>query len=224
MHRLDHPNRSGASTRRGALLLSLALAGAPAVPWAAVPHDHAHGAGQDASASDATDAGRQRSASARAVTVTLAKEGEGEDTTLVARVSDSSGSPVASQAVAFSVRRLFGVMVLDRAETDGDGAASIPFPVDLPGDARTGDLTVTAAICDSETMAGEATGTFPGGKTLEAHAHPFPRAIWAPRTDWHLLVPIPVLVGAVWTVYVFALRQLLKMRKAAPGGGQSHGS
>jgi len=84
----------------------------------------------------------------------------------------------------------------------------------LPGEASSGDLTITAALCDSETRSGEVTGIFPGGRALQPPADPFPRAIWASKTDLYLLVPIPILVGIVWSVYFFAILQLLRMRKA----------
>lgn len=201
-------NRRRTFARWSASLLAIALAGPPSQSLAAAEHDH--GANQTPIAKSST---RQLDPS-MAATVVLTKEGEGEDAMLLARVVDRDGAAVANQPIAFSVPRLFGILVLERVETDADGIASIRFPIGLPGDARSGDLTITAALCDSETRFGEATATFAGGRALEPISDAFPRAIWASKTDLHLLVPIPILVGAVWSVYFFAISQLLKMRKA----------
>ena len=208
----DGRNRGKNGIACGALLAALVLAGSPTAPRAA---EHAH----EAPGKPATGADVQPTNGALRASVTLTQETEDEDVFLVARVSDGSGAALAGQMVAFSVPRLFGTLILERAETDEDGLASIPFPTGLPGDAQTGDLTITAALCDSEAISGEAVATFSGGRTLKINPNPFPREIWSPRTDWHLLVTIPVLLGCVWSVYCFAIRQLLRLKKVTNGHG-----
>lgn len=160
-----------------------------------------------------SSAAAQGDAKATTVSISLSKEGDpelGED--LVAKVSGKEG-PIEGVMITFATPRLFGMLPIGEAETDSEGLATIPFPSDLPGDAKTGHLTVHAKVYESTTYAGEATTTLAGGRPLKIEADPFPREIWSPNTERHLLTTIPLLIAAVWSVYIFALRQLVKLSR-----------
>jgi hypothetical protein len=142
-------------------------------------------------------------------------EFEGEQ--LAAKVA-LDGQPMEGVTVEFSTPRLFGTMVLGEAETNGEGLAAIAFPVGLPGDPTTGRLAVTARVVRSDKVCGEDTKTLEGGEKLSQLKDPFPREIWSNRADLHLLLTIPVLIGTVWSVYVFALSQLIRIFRQRPRG------
>jgi hypothetical protein len=137
-------------------------------------------------------------------------EDEGE--LLIARVA-SEGKPLEGATVSFCVPRLFGCMKLGEADTNDEGLAAIRFPQGLPGDAASGDLHVTAQLIKPTTYVGSMSLTVPGGATLATRDNPFPRAIWSPKTDWHLLLTIPVLLVCVWSVYAFSIAQFVKIRR-----------
>lgn len=145
-------------------------------------------------------------------------EFEGEQ--LAAKV-ELDGKPVEGAPVEFSTPRLFGNLVLGEAETNGEGVATIPFPAGLPGDPGTGRLKVTARVVRSDKVCAEVTRSLDGGVKLEQVKDPFPREIWSRKADLHLLLTIPVLIGIVWSVYAFALTQLVRIFKRRSGSAAS---
>ncbi|GIL18273.1 MAG: hypothetical protein BroJett040_20240 [Oligoflexia bacterium] len=145
-------------------------------------------------------------------TVTLMKESTEDGRFLTARVQHKN-SPVKEVTVTFSTPRLFGILSHGEAVTDESGIAQIPFPEDFPGEVKTGDFAVTAKIVKSDVYYGESTVKVDGGKVIKPVDNPFPREIWSPNTDLHLLLTIPFLILGVWSVYVFSIAQLVKLSK-----------
>lgn len=143
--------------------------------------------------------------------VHLTKETTEDGKFLIAKVASKSG-PVKNVKVDFSTPRTFGSLSHGEVETDDTGVAKLAFPDDLPGDAK-GEFTVMAKVVKSETYFGQATAKVDGGKAIKPVDNPFPREIWSTNTDWHLLLTIPVLICCVWSVYIFSIRQLIKLSK-----------
>lgn len=136
-----------------------------------------------------------------------------DDAKSIVATVNRAGRPLPGLVVSFEVPRLFGTLVLGEAETRNDGRAVVPFPEGLPGDAKNGDILLTARVVRSNTYFGEANARIPGGKPLALVTDPFPREIWSPKTDWILLLTIPTLLGIVWTIYAYSIRLLFRIRR-----------
>ncbi len=120
----------------------------------------------------------------------------------------ADGKPVEGATVVFTVQRTFGDLPIGKDQTLDDGTAQVPFPSDLPG-GPTGELAVTATVQAPEKWAGAtAKDVFPGAAKLATAAEPFPRALWAPRAPWLLVVTIAGLLLVVWCMYAYVATQL----------------
>jgi Ni/Fe-hydrogenase subunit HybB-like protein len=136
------------------------------------------------------------------------------DEVLIATVTNSE-KPIADAEVNFFVRRTFGRLHLGTETTSDIGQAAITFPKDLPGDAA-GQLRIFA-----ELTGGPSEGT---SVCTEAGFEPrmpgrpdtdfFPRALWAPRAPWAVVLTIAALLTLVWSHFFFVIFQLFKIRKS----------
>lgn len=122
------------------------------------------------------------------------------------------GKPVEGATVHFLVARTFGALLIGKDQTLDDGAAQVPFPADLPGNA-TGELQVSAIVQAPAKYANISTQQTFGGAALAPPPEDFPRALWTPRAPLPLIVTIVVLVAAVWFVYGYVLSQLWALAK-----------
>ena len=151
-------------------------------------------------------------ATATDVQVTLSTAVEDGKKQLIATVK-RAGKPVENATVSFGAKRTFGRLVLGADVTLDDGTAAIPFPADLPGDAR-GNLELNAMVQGPLSQWGaSAEATLPGGMPKATPVENFPRALWAPSAPLGLIVAIAVLVGGAWGAYLFVALQLIAIRK-----------
>ena len=120
----------------------------------------------------------------------------------------ANGKPVEGATVAFRVKRTFGNLQIGKDQTLDDGSAQTPFPSDLPG-GSTGELHVTAIVQAPSKYADTlAHGMFSGAAVVHPSDNEFPRALWAPRAPWLLVITIVGLLAAVWCVYAYVVAQL----------------
>jgi hypothetical protein len=134
---------------------------------------------------------------------------------LIRAVVTAGGKPVENANISFGIKRTFGTLLLGEDRTLDDGSAAVKFPADIPG-GPTGTLDVTAQIIAPPQYASiRAQGSFGGAKKFNSNSKPLPRALWAPRAPYPLLIPIVVLVAGVWLAYAFVFIQVLAIRKGA---------
>ena len=146
------------------------------------------------------------------VRLSIAKQVEGSEELLVVTAS-RNGRPLEGVRVAFFVQRTFGAMTLGEDVTLDDGTAAVPFPQQLSGDAA-GRLKVIAEIVSPAAYAGvRVEAVVPGGVIRAPEADPFPRALWAPRAPLALPAVIALLLLIVWTLYAFAVVQLVNIKR-----------
>ena len=123
------------------------------------------------------------------------------------------GEPLQGARVQFGAARTFGVLDLGTDTSLDDGTAAIPFPEGLPGDAA-GTFEAAASIEASRTYSAASVRTRMGGVgAVEVRAEPPPSALWSSRPLWPLVSVIAVLLAGVWSVYVFVIAQLVKIRR-----------
>jgi hypothetical protein len=120
----------------------------------------------------------------------------------------AGGKPVEGATVAFFVQRSFGKLQIGKDTTLDDGTAATAFPTDLPG-GQSGQLQVMAIVQAPTKYAQAATyATFGGAAVVHPWEDAFPRALWAPRAPWLLLVTLFGSVAVVWCVYAYVVAQL----------------
>jgi hypothetical protein len=125
--------------------------------------------------------------------------------------------PLENAAIVFSVRRTFGNLVIGNDTTLDDGTAQTRFPQGLPGGAK-GELQLLADVKSTDKYtAARGEMTIGGGVVVPPVTDPFPRAFWAPHAPFWLIASITVLLGGVWTTYLFVVTQVLAIRREGLG-------
>jgi len=133
---------------------------------------------------------------------------------LVVTATDNEGRPLEGLTVTAQIQRLFGQLVIGSELTYDDGTAYLELPKDLPP-TRTGSLSILVTIVDPAVFADVGTvftiGGLPVAGTDEAE---YPRrALWASHAPLPLLGTLAVLLGGVWSTYVYVLYQVRCVRK-----------
>ena len=139
--------------------------------------------------------------------IALSRAVEDSAPMLVARVTRAD-KPVANALVRFSVKRTFGWLKLGEDHTIDDGTAAVPFPADLPGDARRNlEVSATASV---DTARATVTQTMAGGALPRpVVAVTPPRALWSSRAPLAMVATIIFLALCVWSTYLFVVSQLV---------------
>jgi Ni/Fe-hydrogenase subunit HybB-like protein len=143
------------------------------------------------------------------ITITTATE-EGKKV-IIATVT-REGKPIEGSHVALQAKRRFGNLTLGEDDTLADGTVAVPFPSDLPGGTE-GRVQIIAQIKSPPELAATATKIFDGASKVLPNKDPFPRALWAPHAPLALLITIGSMLTIVWSVYLFVVIQLIKIRK-----------
>ena len=128
------------------------------------------------------------------------------------------GKPIEGSHVLLQVKRTFGNLTLGEDDTLADGTVAVVFPKDLPGGPE-GTIQIIAQIKSPPELATSATQTLDGASKVALKEDPFPRALWSPHAPLALLITIGSMLGTVWSVYLFVVIQLIKIRKARPREG-----
>jgi hypothetical protein len=122
------------------------------------------------------------------------------------------GKPIEGAHVVLQAKRTFGNLTLGEDDTLADGTVAVPFPSDLPSGPE-GRIQVIAQIKSPPELSGRAIQTFDGARKVLPNEDPFPRALWSPHAPLALLITIGSMLTIVWSVYLFVVIQLIKIRK-----------
>ena len=122
------------------------------------------------------------------------------------------GKPIEGAHVVLQARRTFGNLTLGEDDTLADGTVAVPFPSDLPSGPE-GRIQVIAQIKSPPELSGMATQIFDGARKVLPKKEAFPRALWSPHAPLPLLITIGSMLTIVWSVYLFVVIQLIKIRK-----------
>jgi hypothetical protein len=123
------------------------------------------------------------------------------------------GKPIEGSHVVLQVERTFGNLTLGEDDTLADGTVAVPFPADIPGGPE-GKIQILVQIKSPPESAATATQTLDGASKVLPKEEPFPRALWSPHAPLALLITIGTMLTIVWSVYLFVVIQLVKIRKA----------
>ena len=129
-------------------------------------------------------------------------------------VVKADGKPLENAVVRFYAVRTFGNLLVGEDKTLDDGSAAVKFPTGLPGSAD-GSLCIIAQLKEPAQYATYSQATLTGGTPNSMEQITFPRALWARRAPWPLLLAIGVPLGGVWITYAFVVAQIIAIRKGA---------
>ena len=130
---------------------------------------------------------------------------------IIAKVT-RDGKPIEGAHVIVQAKRTFGNLTLGEDDTLADGTVAVPFPSDLPSGPE-GRIQVVAQIKSPPELAAVATEIFEGARKVLPPEDAFPRALWSPHAPLGLLITIGSMLTIVWSVYLFVVIQLIKIRK-----------
>ncbi|MCB0566487.1 MAG: hypothetical protein KDD01_19125 [Phaeodactylibacter sp.] len=137
---------------------------------------------------------------------------------------DSTGNmaPVADVNARLFVKRLFGALpVSDEMEfTDEEGALSVEFPSDIPGD-KDGNLLLVARVSDHEEFGNlEFSKTVPWGQAVKFDQSKQLKELWLSSSNTYkgFLIIVNLMLLGVVGVIVYIIRQLMQIKKLGMEG------
>jgi hypothetical protein len=123
-----------------------------------------------------------------------------------------NGKAVENLTLQYFVQRTFGNLLLGQDTTLDDGTSALAFPSDLPG-APDGQLHLIVRISTPANYSSiSASASFPADIQPARDSEEFPRALWASHAPLSLMVGILVILGAVWSTYLFVVSRIFAIR------------
>lgn len=145
-----------------------------------------------------------------------------EDSVRFARVTgtkkDAKGAvlPLAGETVKLYVPSLFRPLPIGEISLDENGTGSVEFPKTLVGDSS-GNVLVLAQIEENDIY-----GTLQGKKSINwaTPKHMIPaerptRELWTPVAPLWMIFTLIIMLLGVWAHYVYAVIQLVKIRRSS---------
>jgi hypothetical protein len=128
---------------------------------------------------------------------------------VLAKLTDSSGTPLAFKPVSFSVRTYFGNLSLGNRPTGADGVAKMKIT-----DHRFGAYTVSASFAGDDRAAGAANSLEVMAASRPAPALPEQGMLITPYPTFWITLPFALFFCSMWAVFVYVgslVRQVCKM-------------
>jgi hypothetical protein len=123
--------------------------------------------------------------------------------------------PVSGEAVKVYVPRMFSLLSIGEITLDDNGAGSLEFPTDMPGDSL-GFLTVIAKFEENETFGNvERLSKLKWGVPTFYEAPKYHRALWTKTAPKWMIYTLSILLAGVWGHYLFAIISLIRIKREA---------
>lgn len=120
--------------------------------------------------------------------------------------------PVSGENVEVYVPRMFSLLPIGEVALDDNGAGSVEFPVDLPGD-KEGNITIISRFEENPDFGNvEKRSTLKWGVPAIASAHSSHRALWTKTAPKWMIYTLTTLLAGVWGHYLFAIISLIRIR------------
>ncbi len=130
--------------------------------------------------------------------------------------SKGEAEPIMEETVLLFVPTLFRPLPIGEVCLDEEGSGSIEFPMTIIGDSL-GNITVIARIDEHDSFGyvkGEGSCGWAVPKHLLAQDKPT-RELWTPVAPIWMMITLLVMLAGVWAHYIYAVIQLVKIRKSA---------
>jgi hypothetical protein len=125
-------------------------------------------------------------------------------------------SPLSMVDVNVSVKKMFTLLKIGQVSLDSTGTATMEFPSGIIGDSL-GNLKVFATVDEHETygfIQGTADNSWGIPKHLISPDRPS-RELWTPIAPLWMIITLIIMLTGVWGHYVYAIVQLVMIKKAA---------
>jgi hypothetical protein len=120
--------------------------------------------------------------------------------------------PVSGEVVMIYVPRMFSLLPIAEATLDENGAASVEFPSDLPGD-KDGNLKIIARIEENPTYGNVEKTTIRNWGIPNSYSVPKThRALWTKTPPMWMIITLSILLSGVWGHYLFAVISLILIK------------
>lgn len=124
--------------------------------------------------------------------------------------------PLTDETILMFVPTLFRPMPIGEVFLEADGTGSMEFPMTLIGDSS-GYITVVARIEEHDVygnVSGEGSCGWAVPKHLLSQDKPT-RELWTPVAPLWMMITLLILLAGVWGHYIYAVNQLVKIKKLA---------
>jgi len=120
--------------------------------------------------------------------------------------------PVVGESVLLYVPRMFSLLPAGDGTLDDNGAATIDFPVDIPGD-KDGNITIIAKFEEHPTFGNvEKRATINWGVPAVHVSHLEHRALWTKGAPTWMIVALSIMLVGVWGHYAYAVFCLIRIK------------
>ena len=123
-------------------------------------------------------------------------------------------SPVAGEIVTIAVPRMFSFLPVGEITLDENGAGSIEFPSDIPGDTE-GSLPIVARFFEHPTFNTVESRAVEKWGEPTSHVPLSQRALWTKTAPKWMIFTLTILLAGVWGHYMFAIISLILIRRDA---------
>jgi len=127
---------------------------------------------------------------------------------VLAKLTDSSGAPLAFKPVSFSVRTYFGTLSLGNRATGPDGVARMRIT-----DRRFGAYTVSASFAGDESATGASNSFEVTAAPRAAPSLPEEGMLITPYPTLWITLPFALFFGAMWVVFAYVAFVVWRVRR-----------
>lgn len=121
--------------------------------------------------------------------------------------------PVSGETVMIYVPRMFSLLPVGEATLDENGAASLEFPSDIPGDTE-GNIAIIAKFEEHPSFGNVERKSVRKWGVPTVNAVPVAhRALWTKTPPMWMIITLSVLLTGVWGHYLFAIISLIRIKK-----------
>jgi len=131
--------------------------------------------------------------------------------------ADGSETPLGPADITVSVPKMISMLKIGAISLDSTGIGTAEFPNDIIGDSL-GNLTVIASIEENDiygNVLGKSAVKWGLPKHLISPDRPS-RELWTPIAPLWMIITLIVMLAGVWGHYVYAIVQLVMIKKASP--------
>jgi hypothetical protein len=134
--------------------------------------------------------------------------------TVAAFELDSLGNKTPSEGVSINigVQRLYSVLYLQKIKTDEEGAKSIEFPNDIPGDS-VGNLNVIIKVNEDKKY-GSVTkkSQIDWGTLVDYSDTNHERTLFGDQAPWWMIISVFIILMGAWYHFILAIIKVFKIR------------
>ena len=121
--------------------------------------------------------------------------------------------PVSGETVVVYVTRMFSLLPVGEIILDENGAGTLEFPPDLPGDEE-GNITIISKFEEHPDFGNvERKVVSKWGIPYVSSTDVAHRALWTKTPPWWMIITLSILLTGVWGHYLFAIISLIRIKR-----------